>query len=147
MTIDPAQMKDLLAAMAGEQLTLIEGKDLVADGGWHRCNAANKPRDNTSGSYLLRTGGPAPCALFRNWTNGSDKPTFWRGKTTRPLTEAEQQELDRWLAEARKQAEELAAEAREKAKWRAQNEWEAATPARLTIRTLNVRTSSRIACG
>jgi putative DNA primase/helicase len=110
--------QQFLAAMQSRDLALSEGQQLVADGRWHRCDATNNGDGKNDGSYKLCLDGPAPWGLFRNWTDGKDVE-YWRGGPSRPLTETEQQELERRIEQQRiaheKDATERAAQARDKA--------------------------------
>lgn len=120
--------QQFLAAMLTRELTLSDGKSLVADGNWHRCNANNKPEKNDHGAYKLCVDGPTPWGLFRNWTDGQGVES-WYAKQSRPLTEAERRELERRIEQQRieheKEAAALAAEVADKA----QNIWDTAKDA------------------
>ncbi len=114
--VDHADIQQqFLAAMLTRELTLAGDKSLVSDGRWHRCNASNKPDD---GTYKLDLDAPVPWGLYRNWTDGRGVES-WHGTTSRPLTEAERQDLERRIAQQRAEHEretaELAAQARDKA--------------------------------
>ena len=120
--------RQILAAMQGRDLIMRDGRQLVADGDWHRCDATNVPRGKGDGSYKIRLQ-PVPFAVFRNWTDGKGG-TAWRGEPGRDLTDAERQELDRAIAEAHREDERRAAERAEEAAREARRQWRAARPAR-----------------
>jgi phage/plasmid primase-like uncharacterized protein len=112
-----------LAAMRLRNLALTPGKQLIADGQWHRCDATNKRDGRDDGSYVLHVDGPVPWGLYRNWTDGKDLD-HWRGDVNRTMTDAERAELEQRMEEARKAAEiDAAAKAKEAAE-EAKRLWE-----------------------
>jgi putative DNA primase/helicase len=117
--INDAIKKDFLAAMATRSLSLATGKDLIADGQWHRCNT---PKGEGNGSYLLVVDGPVPFGHYRNWQDGRDVD-FWRGDRNRPLNDAEQRELDDRIEAARVEHERIAAEMSDEARQKARQIW------------------------
>jgi phage/plasmid primase-like uncharacterized protein len=123
-----AAISKFLLEMATRELTLAPGRQLVADGQWHRCNVANKSDGKGDGSYKLCLDGRVPFGFYRNWTDGKDVD-YWSDKPSRPLTEAEREEFDRYVAKARAEAEKMAAEEAIKAAKRAQAIWKEARPA------------------
>jgi phage/plasmid primase-like uncharacterized protein len=119
-------IRQFLAAMATRNLALAPGKQLLSDGQWHRCNVSNKPSSGKNdGSYKLCTDGPAPWGLYRNWTDGKDTD-YWRGDRNRHLTDAELEELERRMEQARIEAEQMAAEMAAEAAAIAKDTWERA---------------------
>jgi phage/plasmid primase-like uncharacterized protein len=116
------------AAMAERNLTLSRGKQLVSDGQWQRCDVIDKKPGNNDGSYKLCVDGPAPWGLLKNWTDGKEID-YWRGESTRDLTDAERKELERRVQAARLEAEKQAAEARAEARKQARAMWRNAKPA------------------
>jgi Protein of unknown function (DUF3631) len=115
--------QDFLAALRTRQLGLGRSEKLVANGTWQRCTALNKSDDNDDGSYLAIFDELVPWGFYRNWTDGEDKTSYWRGKATRAYTTAELEELERHIKQARLEAEEEAAREREKAAVNAQQLW------------------------
>jgi phage/plasmid primase-like uncharacterized protein len=121
--------RQFLAAMATRNLALAPGKQLVADGQWHRCDATNKPSTGKNdGSYVLHLDGPAPYGFYRNWIDGKDCD-YWRGDRNRALTDAELEDLERRMEEARSEAEQMAAEMAASAAVIAKDLWERAREA------------------
>ena len=118
--LDDEARQQFLAALLTRELTLSEGKSLVADGNWPRCNANSKQND---GSYKLVSDGPVPWGLFRNWTDGKDVE-FWRGNQSQPLTDDERRDLERRIEQQRVEHEKEAAELAVQARDRAQDIWE-----------------------
>jgi putative DNA primase/helicase len=114
--------RQFLAAMQSRNLALAPGKRLIADGQWHRCDVIDKPSGKNDGCYVLHLDGPAPWGLYRNWTDGQDLD-HWRGDRNRQLTDAELEEFERRMEEARVAAEKIAAEMAEAAAKRAMQWW------------------------
>ena len=117
-----------LEAMQTRALTLSQGAQLVGDGQWHRCDAANKPNGNDDGTYKLYLDGPAPWGLFHNWTDGKGVDA-WRGKLARALTEDERRDLERRLEQQRAEHEKEAAALAVQAAEKASGIWSTARPA------------------
>lgn len=117
-----------LAAMQSRDLALREGKQLIADGEWHRCAVINKPSSNSDGSYKLHTDGPVPWGLYRNWTDGKGVD-HWRGDLSRALTAVEQQELVRRTEQARIEDANQAIKQSKQAAEKAQRLWQVTKPA------------------
>lgn len=120
--------RQFLAVMQSRNLSLTPGKQLIADGQWHRCDVTNKTHGNNDGSYVLYTDGPVPWGLYQNWTDGKD-PDYWRGDRDRQLADAELEELDRRMEETRVEAERQAAEMAARAAERAKELWDRAKEA------------------
>ena len=129
MTIQHADAgRQFLAEMQRRDLELNPGKDLIADGKWHRCTATNKPNGKNDGSYQLHIDGAVPFGLYRNWADGKETD-YWRGEPGRALTDAEREDLERHERQARIDAEKLAAEKAKQAAERAKRRWSFARPA------------------
>jgi phage/plasmid primase-like uncharacterized protein len=96
-----------LAAMATRGLSLSPGKVLIDDGQWHSCGNGHK---SDGGSYKLLSNGSRPFGFYNNWRDGEDTQ-HWHGDLSRPLTEAEREELAQRLAELEKEAAEQAKKA------------------------------------
>jgi phage/plasmid primase-like uncharacterized protein/predicted transcriptional regulator len=120
--------RQFLAAMQTRELALSDGKHLITDGEWQRCDATNKPNGKNDGSYKLCLDGPVPWGLFRNWTDGKGVD-YWRGAPSRALTEAERQELERRMEQVRIEDEKRAAERAAKARDEAHTRWHLAKEA------------------
>jgi putative DNA primase/helicase len=123
-----AAISNFSLEMATRQLALAPGKQLVADGEWHRCDVTNKPDGKGDGSYKLCLDGRVPFGFYRNWTDGKGVD-YWSSKPSRPLTEAEREEFERWKAKAHAEDEKASAEAAAKACDEARREWNGARPA------------------
>jgi phage/plasmid primase-like uncharacterized protein len=106
----------------------LEASELIADGEWHRCDATNVRNGRNDGAYKLIMDGARPWGLLRNWTDGQTV-SFWHGEPTRPLTEAEQRELERRMEEQRADYERVAIEKAAEARDKARTMWAAAQPA------------------
>src|SRR5262249_53866720 len=98
-----------LQEIATRQLVLASGRQLIANGEWQRCDVSNKPHGKNDGSYLLNLDGRIPFGFYRNWTDGRDVD-YWSGKLSRPLTDAEREEHERYVVKVRAEAEKIAAE-------------------------------------
>ena len=120
--------RQFLVQMQSRDLQLADGKQLVADGQWHRCCATNKSGNNTDGAYKLYLDGPKPWGAIRNWTDGKSVE-HWNGKASRALTESEQRDLNRRIEQALIEDAKRAAELAEQARATAQRIWYDAVPA------------------
>jgi putative DNA primase/helicase len=115
-------LSDFRRAMENRGLIPEPGRDLIADGKFHRADVIGKKRGNRDGSYLFRLQ-PVPFGVFNNWIDGYGND-IWLPHIKRELTAAERREVDeavnQWRREDQKQRAEANAEARTKAKdmWR-----------------------------
>lgn len=118
---DPvAQFRDAIRA-AG----LTPPDTIHADGELHRF-ATNGRRRNPAGWYVLHLDGIA-AGSFGDWRTGLSET--WRADIGRSLTDAELVAQRESIAACRRKREEAEAQARNEARIRARQEWEAASPA------------------
>jgi phage/plasmid primase-like uncharacterized protein/DNA-binding MarR family transcriptional regulator len=97
---------------------------LIADGHIHRCDVVGKgPSGKGDGSYLLHLNyGGVAAGGFQNWTDGQGWEN-WVEKKGRPLTAAEEKEIDRAVKAASGEFEKERVRRREQARRKAIDMW------------------------
>lgn len=85
--------RKFIEAMRAGRLELSE--ELIADGHWHRCDAANKAGNSgkNDGCYVLHLDG-VPRGSFINYTTDHGNVTNWVFKLDRGLTQDEHRQLE-----------------------------------------------------
>jgi putative DNA primase/helicase len=110
---------------------LIPPKDVIADGGFHRCDVRSR-NGRRDGSYVVFGDGVIPAGGICNWQDGFGFEAWRYQPHGRQRTMSEDAEADKKVEEARKHRDIKIAEDRKRMAAKAERLWEAAEPATAT---------------
>jgi phage/plasmid primase-like uncharacterized protein len=106
---------------------LVPPKDIVADGGFHRCNARSR-NGKGDGSYVIYGDGTVPAGGFQNFQDGLGWQSWRYQPRGRDPTAAEDAEAEKKTEEARKRRDAAVLDGQKRAAGKARRLWDAATP-------------------